>query len=60
MESFATGDISLKSIKFPYWGPFFLETKVEQEFADILLEKGNESREKNLDARKKLAGMMDN
>ena len=60
MESFATGDISLKSIKFPYWGPFFLESKVEQEFADILLEKGNESREKNLDARKKLAGMMDN
>ena len=46
--------------KFPYWGPFVMETKVEQEFVDILLEKGNESRTKNLDNRKKLAGMIDN
>ena len=38
--------------KFPYWGPFVMETKVEQEFVDILLEKGNESRTKNLDNRK--------
>ena len=45
---------------FPYWGPFVMETKVEQEFIDILLEKGNESREKNLDVRKKLAGMIEN
>ena len=48
------------NFKFPYWGPFVMETKVEQEFIDILLEKGNESREKNLDNRKKLAGMIDN
>ena len=48
------------NFKFPYWGPFIMETKVEQEFIDILLEKGNESREKNLDNRKKLAGMIDN
>jgi len=46
--------------KFSYWGPFVMETKVEQEFVDILLEKGKESREKNLDARKHLAGMIDN
>ena len=37
-----------------------METKVEQEFIDILLEKGNKSREKNLDNRKNLAGMIDN
>ena len=46
--------------KFPYWGPFVMESKVEPEFVDILLKKGNESREKNLDDRKKLAGMIDN
>ena len=45
---------------FPYWGPFLLETRVEQELVDILLEKGNESREKNLDYRHKLAGIIDN
>ena len=45
--------------KFPYWGPLVMETKVEPEFVDILLEKGNESREKNLDNRKQLAGMID-
>ena len=45
--------------KFPYWGPFVMETKVEQEFVDILLEKGKESRDKNLDNRKKLAGILD-
>ena len=45
---------------FPYWGPFVMETKVDQEFVDILLEKGKESREKNLDHRSKLAGMIDN
>ena len=50
----------MKDYKFSYWGPFVLETKLEQEFVDVLLEKGNESREKNLDNRKKLAGMMDN
>ena len=46
--------------KFPYWGPFVMETKVEQEFVDILLEKGKESRDKNLDYRSKLAGIIDN
>ena len=50
----------MQDYKFPYWGPFVLETKVEQEFVDILLEKGNESREKNLDYRKQLAGVIDN
>ena len=50
----------MMEFKFPYWGPLVLETKVEQEFVDILLEKGNESRAKNLDHRKHLAGMIDN
>ena len=50
----------MKDYKFPYWGPFVLETKVEEEFVDILLEKGNESRGKNLDHRGKLAGVIDN
>ena len=45
---------------FPYWGPFVMETKVEQELVDILLEKGKESKEKNLDQRQKLAGFIDN
>ena len=45
---------------FPYWGPFVMETKVDQEFVDILLEKGYESREKKLDFRSKLAGVIDN
>ena len=52
--------INEKSYNFPYWGPFVLETTVGQEFVDLLLEKGNESREKNLDYRKHLAGMIDN
>ena len=46
-------------LQFPYWGPFVMETKIEPEFIDILLEKGNESRAKNLDHRKELAGMID-
>ena len=45
---------------FPYWGPFVCKLQVEQEMVDILLEKGKESREKNLDHRSKLAGMIDN
>jgi len=49
-----------KPYKFPHWGPLLIETTVEQEFLDILLEKGNESKEKNLDNRKHLAGMIDN
>jgi len=45
---------------FPYWGPFVLQMKADDEFIDLLLEKGNESREKNLDYRHKLAGCIDN
>tara|TARA_B110001454_G_scaffold200260_1_gene205709 strand:+ start:24 stop:653 length:630 start_codon:yes stop_codon:yes gene_type:complete len=44
----------------PYWGPFLIEAEVSQEFVDLLLEKGNESREKNLDYTKNLAGDIDN
>ena len=45
---------------FPFWGPFLLQTQVDDELVDILLKKGNESREKKLDARGHLAGMIDN
>jgi len=44
------------SYYIPYWGPFVIESEVDQEFVDLLLEKGNESRDKNLDHRKNLAG----
>jgi len=52
--------IGEKLYRLPHWGPLLLETTIEQEFVDILLEKGNESRKKNLDATKSLAGMIDN
>ena len=42
---------------FPYWGPLVYETQIDKEFVDLLLEKGQET---TLDARKKLAGMIDN
>ena len=45
--------------RFSHWGPFVLEAKIEKEFVDILLEKGKESREKNLDSRKDLAGAIE-
>ena len=45
--------------KFPYWGPLVLEIKVDDDLIKILLEKGNESRKKNLDLRSKLAGHID-
>ena len=41
------------------WGPHTIQSTIDQEFIDILLEKGNESRAKNLDYRKTLAGQMD-
>ena len=41
----------------PYWGPLVYETQIDKEFVDLLLEKGQET---TLDARKKLAGMIDN
>jgi len=40
------------------WGPLLVETTIDKEFLDILLEKGKESREKNLDFRKDLAGVL--
>ena len=47
--------------KFFYWGPFVMQTQVQQEFVDILLEKGLESRKKKeLLATKTLAGVLDN
>ena len=46
--------------KIQDWGPFTILATIDQEFVDILLEKGNESRQKKLDYRSKLAGMIDN
>ena len=45
-----------KGFRFPYWGPFVLETTIEDEFVKILLEKG---REATLDARNDLAGQIE-
>ena len=36
-------------LKFCALGPFLVQTKIEQEFIDLLLEKGDECRKKNLD-----------
>ena len=45
----------------PYWGPFLIESSmIDHEFVDLLREKGDESREKNLDHSKNLAGEIDN
>ena len=46
--------------KIQEWGPFTILASIDQEFIDILLKKGNESRQKKLDYRSKLAGMIDN
>ena len=46
-------------LKFCALGPFLVQTKIEQELIDLLLEKGKESREKNLDSRKDLAGQIE-
>ena len=45
--------------RFSYWGPLLVDMQIEQEFVDILLEKGRESRKKNLDATKRLAGVIE-
>ena len=42
------------------WGPWTIQSTIDQKFIDILLEKGNESRKKNLDNRKHLAGQIEN
>ena len=41
------------------WGPHTIESTIDQEFIDLLKEKGDESRAKNLDNRKILAGQME-
>ena len=48
-------DTSEKEYIFPYWGPFIMETYIDRELVDLLLEKGVEAK---LDARKDLAGQM--
>ena len=44
---------------FPYWGPLVMDVELEDETISLLLEKGKKSQKKHLDARKKLAGMID-
>ena len=48
-------DPSEKKYIFPYWGPYIMETHIDRELVDLLLEKGVETK---LDARKDLAGQM--
>ena len=42
----------------PYWGPLVLKLKIEQGFINKLLEEGNKSKEKQLDASDMLAGVI--
>ena len=42
------------------WGPWCIQSTINQEFIDILLEKGNEARAQNQDHRKSLAGQIEN
>ena len=48
----------MKEIKafYPNWGPFILETIIDKEFVDLLLEKGKKNK---IDARQQLAGVLD-
>ena len=42
------------------WGAWCIQSTINQEFIDILLEKGNEARAQNQDHRKSLAGQIEN
>ena len=44
--------------KFFYWGPLVMDVELEDETISLLLEKGKESQKKHLDARKKLAAVI--
>ena len=46
--------------KFSYWGPLLMEVEMKDEVISLLLKKGGESKKEHLDARKKLAGEIDN
>ena len=58
---FATDKVPSEGIEFNYpnWGPYIFDTKVDNDLIKILLEKGNESKKKNLDYRTELAGQID-
>ena len=45
---------------FPYWGPFVFVSKIEDEFVDLLLKRGKQSKEKRLSATSVLAGQIKN
>ena len=51
-------DMNEISYKFPYWGPLVLDVEMDSEVISLLLEKGEESREKNLDHRERLASVI--
>ena len=60
ISSFNTKEIKYTTVR---WGPLVLQTKIEDDFIDELLEKGLESRhsgKKQLDARTYLAGHIEN
>jgi len=44
--------------KFPYWGPLLMEVEMKDEVISLLLKKGKENQKKHLDARKKLAAII--
>ena len=45
---------------FPYWGPFVFVSKIEDEFVDLLLKRGKQSKKKRLNATSVLAGQIKN
>ena len=49
-------EASFRDFKFPFWGPLLIESSIDREFVDLLLEKGRSAK---LDARKDLAGKIE-
>ncbi len=45
---------------FPYWGPFVIISQIEDEFVDLLLKKGKQSKKKSQSATSVLAGQIKN
>ena len=46
--------------KFPYFGPLLFQSKIDKDFVTLLLKKGKGSQKESNDARKQLAGVIDN
>ena len=45
---------------FPYWGPFVVVTKIDDEFVNLLLKKCEQSKKKSQSATSVLAGQIKN